>query len=297
MSDALDPLRRALPRLLRGQARTMELSLRLLPRSLREPLGLAYLLARITDTVADAGTLPREERIAWLEGVERNFGTGMIAAPRLPEPGEFSQGEVELLGFLPGLLQLLATSPDREELIQLWREILEAQLFDLRRFTPEAPPLERGELERYCDTVAGSVGRSWTRLIAARSPESLLVPVEELLLAATAYGKGLQLVNILRDREADQLLGRQYVTEERMPELLALAGEWLLAAESYLEGLRPGRILAASALPLDLARATLPLIAHAPSGVLAKLTRGRVRLILAAAVPSLWLPRRRDPVS
>ena len=275
----------------------MELSLRLLPRPLREPLGVAYLLARITDTVADAGTLPREDRIAWLEEMQRNLGAGVIPAPRPPAPGGLSPEEEELFGFLPGLLELLASLPDREELILLWREILEAQLFDLRRFMPEAPPLERGELERYCDLVAGSVGRSWTRLIAAHSPDSLLIPVGELLPAATAYGKGLQLVNILRDRASDRLLGRRYVTEERVPELLALAREWLRAAESYLQGLRPGRILMASALPLDLARATLPLIAAAPSDVPAKLTRVRVRLILAAAVPSLWLPRRADPVS
>ena len=43
-----------MPDMLRVHARTMELSLRLLPCSLREPLGLAYLLARVSDTIADS---------------------------------------------------------------------------------------------------------------------------------------------------------------------------------------------------------------------------------------------------
>ena len=39
--------------LLRGVSRSFYLSLRILPAALREPIGLAYLLARAADTVAD----------------------------------------------------------------------------------------------------------------------------------------------------------------------------------------------------------------------------------------------------
>ena len=39
--------------LLRSVSRSFYISIRLLPRRLREPVGLAYLLARATDTVAD----------------------------------------------------------------------------------------------------------------------------------------------------------------------------------------------------------------------------------------------------
>jgi len=39
--------------LLRRVSRSFYLSLAILPRALREPLGLAYLLARASDTVAD----------------------------------------------------------------------------------------------------------------------------------------------------------------------------------------------------------------------------------------------------
>ena len=44
---------RLLTVLLRGVSRTFSLTLRVLPRSLRGPVGLAYLLARTADTIAD----------------------------------------------------------------------------------------------------------------------------------------------------------------------------------------------------------------------------------------------------
>lgn len=285
-----------IPLLLRAHARSMDLSLRLLPRSLRESLGLAYLLARASDTIADSGSMPREERVAWLEGIHSALGaeqTGALCTAKIPEA--LSPAERELIDSLPGLFALLGECPDREELVTLWREILEGQLFDLRRFTPGSAPLDHAELERYCDLVAGSVGRCWTQLIARHAPGALLAPAPGLLPLATDYGKGLQLLNILRDRGADYALGRHYVVAAEVPRQLELTRGWLAAGKQYLCGVAPGRILMATALPLDLAMATLPLIATAPAGTRAKLTRSAVRRILVAGLLSLVLPRHADP--
>ena len=52
--------------LLRRVSRSFYLSLAILPRALREPFGLAYLLARASDTVADTRLLPRAERLRHL---------------------------------------------------------------------------------------------------------------------------------------------------------------------------------------------------------------------------------------
>lgn len=282
--------------LLRAHARTMALSLRILPRSLRVPLGLAYLLARASDTIADSGAMETGERIARLEAIVAALGTEQIDAPFSGKlPGALSPAEHGLLEAFPCLAALLGESPDRAELTALWREILEGQIFDLRRFSPGSAPLDRAELDRYCDLVAGSVGRCWTRLIARHAPGTLLAPVADLLPAASAYGKGLQLLNVLRDRCGDHAMGRRYVAEREVPELLKLARGWLDAGDLYLSGLHPGRILMASALPLDLARATLPLVAAVPAGTRAKLPRSAVRGILIGSLRSLWLPRRADP--
>jgi len=280
-----------IPRLLRAHARTMGLTLRLLPRPLREPLGLGYLLARASDTIADSGRVATEERIAWLEGL----ASGERVQERSPTSlATFSPSERELLEALPGLLSMLGEHPDRTELRTLWRAILEGQRFDLRRFTSDAAPLDRRELEHYCDLVAGSVGRCWTRLIAKHAPRTLLAPVSDLLPLASAYGKGLQLVNILRDREADRSAGRFYVAEVGISEFLALAHEWLDAGEHYLSALRPGRILMATSLPLDLAPPTLAAVGCSPEKSRARITRGEVRAILLRNVASLCFPRRRN---
>jgi len=271
----------------------MALTLRLLPQALREPLGLAYLLARVSDTIADSGGLTREERIEWLERLAAGETASEWEATRHEA---FTRSEVELLRALPGLLSTLGDHPDRREITGLWREILEGQRFDLQRFTPGSEPLDPAELERYCDLVAGSVGRSWTRLIARHAPGTLRAPVAELLPPASQYGKGLQLLNILRDRETDRALGRHYVAEEVVPEHLEQAREWLAAGDRYLRAVAPGRILMASSLPLALARATLPLVASATRGERAKLPRHHVRMMLATSVRSLVLPHRADPV-
>lgn len=285
-----------IPPLLRTHARTMGLSLGLLPRTLREPLGLAYLLARASDTIADSGRMPGEARAEWLEQIRGSLAQGKYDPQPRKHPEELTPAEHGLIDAIPRLFALLEASPDRKELIGLWSEILEGQLFDVCRFTPGSPPMDRAELDRYCNLVAGSVGRCWTRLIAQHSCRTLCAPVAELLPQASEYGKGLQLLNILRDRAADLIIGRRYVAEEETPEYLELTREWLASGERYLCALAPGRILMASSLPLDLARATLPLVASATPGERAKLPRHRVRMILATGILSLVLPRHSDPV-
>lgn len=161
---------------------------------------------------------------------------------------------------------------------------------------PGSGPLDQAELERYCDLVAGSVGRCWTRLIACHAPGALLTPVEQLLPPASDYGKGLQLLNLLRDREADRAMGRRYFEEGEVRELTALARTWIARGETYLRCLRPGRILMASALPLDLAKATLPLVAAVARGTRARISHSAVWRAIAIGTRSLVLPRRADPV-
>src|SRR3954447_11294433 len=59
MAAATEVMNAPLPgSLLRSVSRSFYLSIRLLPRRLREPVGLAYLLARATDTLADTSAVP-----------------------------------------------------------------------------------------------------------------------------------------------------------------------------------------------------------------------------------------------
>jgi farnesyl-diphosphate farnesyltransferase len=287
-------------KLLNAHARTFALTLRLLPPSLREPLGLTYLLARASDTIADTVGMAQERRIALLEGIRANLnkGGGMLQ-PDI-RPGELSLAETTLIAAVPELMEVLTRHSDGEAMLRLWGTILEGQLFDLWRFAPGAAPLSREELERYCWLVAGSVGEAWTELIVKRHPEILRRPSAaqgQLKLLGGGYGKGLQLINILRDRAADRLLGRVYAQEGEFQELLDLAEKWLDQGEHYLTLLHPGRILYATRLPWELARRTLARIRKEPGAPRVKMSRYEVYKVLLFTLPSLGLPGGSNPAS
>lgn len=237
--------------LLKRVSRSFYLTLRLLPAPVRESISLAYLLARFTDTEAD---------------------------------GAVSDAERELLGRRAELEGQLASSPDRDEIETVWQTIQEGQRFDKERFTEGAAPLSREELDRYTFLVAGCVGKFWTRICSRRLPGFASLPAEEMTELGINFGKGLQLVNILRDRQADLKIGRAYVPEERLSETLALARRHLRDAGGYVAAVKNFRLRAASALPLLLARETLDLVEQHPGEERVKVAKSRVWVLLARAL-------------
>ena len=286
--------------LLGENARTFALVLRFLPDPPREPIALAYLLARASDSVADAPGIPRERRLELLQSLSQELaGEGAVRWSPLILPGELSESERRLMEALPWLLDALARHPERREILRLWEKILEGQLFDLERFVPGMPPLRREELEHYCGMVAGSVGETWTRLVAGCAPGILLRPLPEMLGLGRAYGKGLQLVNVLRDRAEDRKIGRVYAQDADLEHFTVLAREWLGQGGRYIAALRPGRVRMASGLPLALAIRTLDLVEGDPSAPRVKLSRMSVFRAVIASLPSLGLGLRTvaDPAS
>src|SRR3954471_7560852 len=66
--------------LLRDVSRSFYTTLRVLPRAIRPQIGLAYLLARTSDTIADTEVLPVEQRLESLQGLRERI-LGRRAAP------------------------------------------------------------------------------------------------------------------------------------------------------------------------------------------------------------------------
>src|SRR5262249_61039664 len=70
--------------ILRSVSRSFYLSIRFLPWQLREPIALAYLLARTTDTVADTTRIPRSVRTDTLkmlsDGIQGKASREMVIA-------------------------------------------------------------------------------------------------------------------------------------------------------------------------------------------------------------------------
>ena len=288
-------------KLLRDHARTFGVTLRMLPRILREPLSVAYLLARASDTVADSRRIPLLHRVSVLEELERALDSGEYLSwqPKI-RPEKLTASERDLISAFPDLIALLNKEEDRVELLRLWRTIVEGQLFDLRRFKYGASPLSREELEHYCWLVAGCVGETWTRLIARHAHVFGSMPdkgIETMRARGICYGKGLQLLNILRDRSEDRKQGRVYIQERDVPEMIEVASGWLDQGKAYCECLAPGRIRYATVIPLRLAVKTLDRIRKTPTAVRVKMPRWEVAVVLAGSLPSLVLPRRCNPAS
>ncbi len=270
--------------LLKKAARSFQLSLRILPKSIRPTLSLAYLLARASDTIADASTAPAFQRTALLRSLPDSF------PETIPDLGLVGT-DAELVQRLPSLLEALNSLPEADDIRAVWRIILEGQLFDVERFStdlaaPPTPPLTPEELDRYIGLVAGSVGEFWARLCLRHIPDCSTLPAQDLLPVARRFGEALQLVNILRDRRRDADAGRVYIPDERFYIEMQRVREWLASGDTYAAAMRPRSLRAACLLPLDLARQTLDLIAAHPLGENIKVPRHKVWISFAKAFAS-----------
>lgn len=266
--------------LLRQVSRSFSLSLRLLPDPVRPTLCLAYLLARASDSIADATSASVQLRSRLLGGLPHSWAQ-KEAGSLGPLPG----GEKDLLESLPLLMRELESSPDREEILEVWKIILSGQIFDLQRFVPEASPLTLAEAIRYTGLVAGCVGEFWTRVCFKHIPGYSEASRETMRELGFDFGCGLQWVNILRDRHADAAAGRVYVAPENFPTAMRAARGNLEAGARYASLVRPRRLRAACRLPLEIGRRTLDLVAASPQSPRLKVGRGFVWFSLVRA---LW---------
>jgi farnesyl-diphosphate farnesyltransferase len=314
MPEALPPSP-GMPALLRGVSRSFYLSIRLLPAPLRRPIGVAYLLARATDTVADTASLPADARRDMLEtlttAIEGRAPAhhAMAALAGSFAPLQAHADERNLILALPSCLDQLEqlAPPDRADVRAVLRHISYGQSLDIERFAPGTlRALQTADqLEEYAYLVAGCVGEFWTDLCLRHLPRFATLPRHEMRALGRAYGIGLQLVNILRDAGADLADGRCYFPADELraaglqprevtahPALFAaVRAPWLARAQAGLEaGLRYSqavnsrRVRAASALPALLGARTLALLrADASAGLAAKVKvpRSEVRAILA----------------
>jgi farnesyl-diphosphate farnesyltransferase len=239
--------------LLRATSRSFYLTLRVLPARVRHQIGLAYLLARTTDTIADTEIIPLAQRLDALHQLRKRI-LGQNSAPL--NFGELagqqgSPAERVLLEKVEDSLALLPTlSPADLKLVRdVLTTITSGQELDLRRFANASAgkiiPLETAsELEDYTYRVAGCVGEFWTKMCRAHLFPKARLDEAQLVNDGIRFGKGLQLVNILRDLPADLKKGRCYLPMEKLepaglfPEILmspAIESKFLTVFHRYLD--------------------------------------------------------------
>jgi farnesyl-diphosphate farnesyltransferase len=211
--------------LLKATSRSFYLTLRVLPARIRPQIGMAYLLARAADTIADTEIVPLADRLIALQNLrERILG----AHDRPLEFGELAgkQGAPaerlllercdEAIRVMQGMHPL-----DQQKIHEVLAIITSGQELDLKRFAGASEKnimaLESApELDDYTYRVAGCVGEFWTRMCRAHLFRRATLDMDALLAKAVRFGKGLQLVNILRDVPADLRQGRCYLPADEL---------------------------------------------------------------------------------
>lgn len=256
-----DPL---LGSLLASVSRAFYLSLRVLPHGCREPIALAYLLARSADSLADTDVVVQSDRLAALEAfvlaldgpsTEREAWLIRLLARLSSDPS--LEAECTLLCALPQALERLDSlaQADASRVRQVVKTLVQGMQEDLSESPstvgsnrgdvgePRSPQIEglalsnAAALDRYTYLVAGCVGEFWTQVTVAHVPALRRLDPTVMTDLGVRFGKALQLVNILRDLPGDLRRGRCYLPADELYEA-GLEGKDLLALET-VENLRP----------------------------------------------------------
>ena len=315
MSDRSSTATRLQMAILRSVSRSFYLSIRFLPVRLRQPVALAYLLARTTDTVADtariSGPFRRETLQTLAKAIQGKASQGAVVDLVASfAPLQAHEAERTLVELLPDCLEWLGRleTSDCLDVRAVLEKITQGQMLDLQRFseTAEITALPTAaDLDEYTFLVAGSVGEFWTRLCFRHIRNFAALPENEMLTLGKSYGMGLQLVNILRDAGADLRAGRCYFPEEELisvglspaqvlsePEhFQPIYQSWITKAEGGLESgmqyscaIGNTRVRAATVLPALIGTRTLALLREAGASALhrrIKVSRREVRRIIA----------------
>lgn len=205
-------------RALQGVSRTFALTIPQLPRGLRKVVGNAYLLCRIADTIEDEPALEAARKREYLRGfvdvVAGRIPAGPFAAELRPLlSGSTTDAEKELVEKTALVVHLTHgfRAAQREAILRCV-DIMTAGMAEFADRAPEGLGTIR-ELDRYCYHVAGVVGEMITDLACDHSDE-IASRRNRLYPLSADFGRGLQLVNILKDVWEDQWRGVSWLPRE-----------------------------------------------------------------------------------
>ena len=254
--------------LLESVSRSFFLSIKVLPGAVREPVSLGYLLARLSDTIADSGKIPLPARLDALDSLNEKVqsGEGEIVLGENFVRSTSHPGEKELLLRASEILRWLTDidSINHGHVIEVMKTIISGQRWDLEFFGENGGEVSSAEETlNYTYLVAGCVGEFWTKVGFTNLEDRFAAPadLDEMMVSGKKLGQGLQLINIIRDLYEDLPAGRRYLPgpEIDQPEIdrwLAQCRDFLDAGKQYIGKVRNHRIRFATALPLCLAEET-----------------------------------------
>lgn len=237
--------------ILKQVSRSFYLTMSVVPRCVRDQIGLAYLFARAADSIADTDLIERSRRLLLLNEFRAQFaladGVNWEAVRTIQAaliPHQTDSGERRLLERLEDCFRLYGDldSDDRERIRGLMATLTKGMEMDLTHFPGDsvgklAALRTMDELDLYTYYVAGCVGEFWTGMMCAHLPSLSHWNQEEMARTGVRFGKGLQMTNILRDLARDLQRGRCYIPESLLQEA-GLVPQDLLKRDA-LPALRP----------------------------------------------------------
>jgi 15-cis-phytoene synthase len=182
-------------RITRREAKNFAYGIMVLPRAKRQAVTAIYAFARSVDDVAD-GPLPPEDKQAGLEE---------LRAALLGDSSE----------------PVFVALRDARERFDIPPEPLEALIDGGLQDLSQVTYANFDELRGYCEKVAGAVGLACVPVYGSDDTEH-----------ARTLGIALQLINIIRDVDEDQQLGRVYLPQD---ELAAFGVEELAPSPQFRE--------------------------------------------------------------
>ena len=205
--------------LLKHTSRSLYLSVKILPPSIRPAFAVAYLLCRYADTIADTALLPAPRRLYWVEKFpqlvrEKNATEQDVLARELSGTSD-NPYEAALITHLADCLAALEKI---DPVLKLYiydvvTAVCEGMKIDLTTFPNDPTPTPNAfntpsELALYCRLMGGKPGLFWSQLIYHTG--DIKQPKEIFFEWGEKIGDALQIVNILRDLPKDIQQGRCY---------------------------------------------------------------------------------------
>lgn len=261
-------LNRAALAVLKGTSRTFYIPIVRLPGRLRSAVGSAYLCFRAIDEIEDHPDLPADEKIRLLKGIADIFtdsGENLKTATKnlfAPSRKALPKVTLNICSYArmapesaqPLILKGTAVMADRMAgwVARNWKIQTEA------------------DLDEYTYDVAGCVGLLLTDLWAWH--DGTHAPRED----AVGFGRSLQAVNIIRNRDEDRRRGVSFFPDGwDFARMCAYIRRQFERADSYMENLLPGPARDFCQIPLTLAKATLEALENGRE----KLTRDEVEAL------------------
>jgi farnesyl-diphosphate farnesyltransferase len=267
-----DPLTSDAMEILLKTSRTFSIPISYLSSGLKEAVASAYLCMRAIDEIEDHPHLDEQVKILLLKSISHKLQNAPSAADlaTLFNPYKTELPEVTLrlsdwIKFCPPTIvdEVLKSTSIMADGMAKWVE-------------KEWAIKNESDLDDYTYYVAGLVGvmlsEIWKWSDSIETDKELSI----------AFGRGLQAVNILRNRDEDQKRGGVDFFPDgwTFEDMLNYAKRNLALADKYIESLKPGQIRIFCEIPLSLAYSTLDALTEGKE----KISRSDVNEIVSKIV-------------